>query len=325
MPLPTSGMSDTDGLAARGDLDGDRLERLARGERLRLAARRPPACSSGLEASPAIATTAGVAPPGKASLTRLNDCIALSDLGRASRPEIAVCRDRAGSASTTSTSRGSDRRDERPSEDAVEDRRPEPALAVVALEPPEERHARLVDPVAEPRQHRREDGQRADHRDGDDHHRPDREGHERLVAGEEHPGHRDHDRDPRREDGAARGCCGCLECGRLAAPGPSLVTLAADVEERVVDADGESDEEDDLRDRLVHGDDLARQGDEPHRREHGREREEERDRRADERAEDEQQDAERQRDREQPGPGELRARTSRRAPCPVDAEPASPT
>ena len=50
----------------------------------------------------------------------------------------------------------------------------------------------------------------------------------------------------------------------LAPSGPPLVALAADVEERVVDADGEPDQQDHLRDRLVHRHDLARQGDEPH-------------------------------------------------------------
>ncbi len=101
-------------------------------------------------------------------------------------------------------------------------------------------------------------GERAEHRDGDDHHRPDREGHERLVAGEEHAGHRDQHGDAGDEDGAAGGGCGGLEGGVLAASGGTLLTLAAEVEERVVDSDGEADQEDHLGDLLVDRDELAR-------------------------------------------------------------------
>ena len=106
---------------------------------------------------------------------------------------------------------------------------------------------------------------------------------------------------------ATRGGRRSLEGCRLAAPRPSLVALATDVEERVVDADGETDQENDLRDRLVHGHDVARQGDEAHRRDHCGEREAERDQGTDERPEHEHQDHERDRDRDHPGASELRA------------------
>ena len=72
----------------------------------------------------------------------------------------------------------------------------------------------------------------------------DREGHERLVAGEEHAGHRDQDGDARDEDGPARGRGGGLERGALAAAGGPLLALAPHVEERVVDPDGEADQQD---------------------------------------------------------------------------------
>ena len=49
-----------------------------------------------------MATTAGSAPPGKASFTLLYDWISSSDAGRASRPEIAGLRLTAGTASTSS-------------------------------------------------------------------------------------------------------------------------------------------------------------------------------------------------------------------------------
>ena len=69
---------------------------------------------------------------------------------------------------------------------------------------------------------------------------------------------------PGDEHGAAGRRGGGLERRRLAPSRAALVALAADVEERVVDADGEPDQEDDLGDRLVHRDELARERDEPH-------------------------------------------------------------
>ena len=144
-------------------------------------------------------------------------------------------------------------------------------------------------------------GERAEHRDRDDHHRPDREGHERLVAGEEHAGHRDQHGDARDEDGAAGGGCGGLEGGVLAASGGPLLTLAAEVEERVVDSDGEADQEDHLGDLLVDGDELARERDQGRRRDDGGDRQQHRDQGRDGGAEDEQQDDERQRERDHAG------------------------
>ena len=47
----------------------------------------------------------------------------------------------------------------------------------------------------------------------------------------------------------------------LAPPGSTLFALTPEVEERVVDADREADQEDDLGDRLVDRDELAGQGD----------------------------------------------------------------
>ena len=84
---------------------------------------------------------------------------------------------------------GDSRRQRRPAQDAVDDRSPDPSFAVVAAEPTDEGDAQPVDLVAEPREHCREHGQRAEHRDGDDEDRGEGEGGERLVAGEKHAGH----------------------------------------------------------------------------------------------------------------------------------------
>ena len=180
------------------------------------ARRRPPA-APGSDASPEIATTAGVAPPGNASLTLLYDCISFSRLRERveARDRRVQARAPGGRARRALPSRRAPRRAAGGGRDRGS--QPQTRLSPSArLKPPEERHPHLVDAVAEPGEHRRQDGQRADHRDGDDHHRADRERHERLVAGEEHPGHRDHHRDAGDEHGATRGRgCGLERC-RLA-------------------------------------------------------------------------------------------------------------
>jgi hypothetical protein len=80
---------------------------------------------------------------------------------------------------------------------------PEPVLTAVAAQPVQERDLALLDLVTELREQRRQHSQRADHRDADDHHRRDAEAEVALVAGEHHPGHRDHHREAGDEDGTA--------------------------------------------------------------------------------------------------------------------------
>ena len=96
----------------------------------------------------------------------------------------------------------------------------------VAAEPVQERDLALLDLVAEPRQQRRQHRERAEHRDADDHHRGDAEAEVGLVAGEHHPGHRDHHRDAGDQHRAARGRGGGLERGARASAGRPLLTLA---------------------------------------------------------------------------------------------------
>ena len=75
---------------------------------------------------------------------------------------------------------------------APDDGGPEAGLAVRAVAAGEERHAALVHAVAELGQDGRQHRQRADDRDRHDEDRARRERLERRVAGEVHPGHRDH-------------------------------------------------------------------------------------------------------------------------------------
>ena len=109
------------------------------------------------------------------------------------------------------------------------------------------RNADLVDAVAEPREQRRQNGERAQHRDRDDHHRRDAERGERLVAGDEHAGHRDHHGQAGDQHRPSRGGGSRLERGPLAPALRAFLTLAPEVEHRVVDADREPDQEHERR------------------------------------------------------------------------------
>jgi hypothetical protein len=94
----------------------------------------------------------------------------------------------------------------------------------------------------------------------------------------------------------------------LLAPACSaFLALALEVEERVVDADGEAYEEHDGARVLVHRPDLARDREQAHRGDDRGEREQQGDARGDERAERHDQDSDRDRDREQAGPLEVLA------------------
>ena len=200
---------------------------------------------------------------------------------------------------------GDGRREERPAEDAVDDRAPDPALAVVAAEPADERDAQPVDLVAEPREQRREHGQRAEHGGRDDEDRGEAERLEGRVAGQEHAGHRGDHGQPGDQHGAAGGGGGGLEGGGRAASGGAFLACALQVEHRVVDADREADQEH-HRLRLERDwEQVARQRDQPERREHGGQTEQERDAGRDECAEGQQEDQERDRQREHPGLAEV--------------------
>ncbi len=100
---------------------------------------------------------------------------------------------------------GQHERHHRTAHHAVDDRGPEPRLRAPGAPAREERNPPLVDSVSEPGQHRRQDGERGAHRDGDDEHRPDRECDEGLVAADQHSGHRDDHGQAGDQHGASRG------------------------------------------------------------------------------------------------------------------------
>ena len=190
--------------------------------------------------------------------------------------------------------RRGDGRDERAPQHAVEDGAPEAGVAALLAQPVHERDLPLLDAVAEPGEERREHGQRAGDGDGDDHDRPDRDRRPDRRPAEEEPCERDEHGQPGDEDGpAGRGRRGLERC-RWALAGRPLLALALEVEERVVDADRQADQEDDRGRGVVHGDELARDGQEAEGGHDGREAEEQRNPGGDSGAEVDQQDAERQ-------------------------------
>ena len=233
------------------------------------------------------------------------------------RPELTVCMFSAGSASasrirptatTETTGRASTR-----SRIAAPDAR----LAVVAMaRAADERHAALLDPVAELGQQRGQDGERAEHRDRDDEHRADGERREHRVAGEEHAGHGDHH--GQAGDRARRGR---RSRRRTRAPprraaGVALLHLAPQVEHRVVDADGEADQQHDrVRSTRRPGSSWLIGPSRPSVADDGGEREQQRHAGGDERAERDDQDQQRDRQREELGLLEVVLEGLRRAPC----------
>ena len=148
-------------------------------------------------------TLAGVWAPGKA---RWIDSYVLtigSDFGRSVKLGSCVCSVSAGSASASSAPPESTAESDRPAQDAVEHEAPDARLAG-PLRRREERDPSLVDAVAELREQRRQDRERADQRDRDHQHRADGDRREDGVAGEEHPGHRDQHGQAGDEDRVAR-------------------------------------------------------------------------------------------------------------------------
>ena len=162
-------------------------------------------------------------------------------------------------------------------------------------------HASLLDPVAEPRQHRGEDRQRGEHGDRDHEDRAPRERDERLVAADEHAGHRDDHGHPGDQHGPPRGGGGRLERRSLAPPGGTLLALTAEVEERVVHAHGQPDQQDDGGEVAVGRDELARDRHHAQGGHHGREADQQRQARRHQCPERDDEDDQRDRDGQHPG------------------------
>ena len=186
-------------------------------------------------------------------------------------------------------------------EDPVDDRAPDPPLAVVTAQAVDEWDPPAVDVVAELREQGRQHRERTEQRDSDDGHGRHREGDERRVAGEEHARHGDEHRHARDKHRAAGRRCSSLERRLFSPTGSAFLALSLQVEHRVVDAHCQADQEDDRADRVGHRQQKADECDEAHRPEHCGQSQEQRDARRDERTERDDEDDQRQGNREHPG------------------------
>src|SRR5690606_6140034 len=149
-----------------------------------------------------------------------------------------------------------------------------------------------VDPVAEHRHHGGQHGHGAEHRDEDDLDGGDGEALEHGEAGEEHAGHGDGDREAGDQHRAAGGRGGDAQRALLVPAGGALLAFAADVEEAVVDTDGQAHQQ---QHRVGHGvdrDELAGQGEQAHGGDARGDGEDQRQEGGDERAEHDEEDAE---------------------------------
>ena len=205
---------------------------------------------------------------------------------------------------------GEHRRGARMRQHAPEQYVPQSAWSAVAsaLEPlAEPRDSAPLDVVAEQRQRGGEDRQRTEDRDGDD--EDGRLGHadERALAGEEHRGHGDDDGEARHEHRAAgRGRRRVDRISRRAAGG-ALLTRAAEIEQRVVDAHREADEQQHRAGRSVGVECVACDREQAGTRHHGREREHQRQEGGHDGTEDDQEDREGERDGDALGTREVLA------------------
>ena len=129
---------------------------------------------------------------------------------------------------------------------------PEAAVALGLAAAADERQRQPVDAVAQQAEHGRQQRHRSEHRRGHDQDRADREAAEGRVRHDQHAGERDRDRHAREEDRAAgRRARGRDRVDLLAAEAPLLAEALHD-EERVVDADRETDHRDDEDDEVGH-------------------------------------------------------------------------
>ena len=120
--------------------------------------------------------------------------------GNEAKSDWPMCRRSAGNGHREQEPAGDDEGDDRPAHDGADDDRPQAAaLGPVAAE---ERDPEPVHAVAEDRQRRRQERQRADDGDEDDRDRPDGHRAEEDVVEQEQAADREHDREAGEEDGS---------------------------------------------------------------------------------------------------------------------------
>ena len=143
----------------------------------------------------------------------------------------------------------------------------------------------------------------------------------------EHAGHRCDHGQPRHEHGTPRRGGGDVESLAVGPPGRALLALTPDVEQRVVHADRQADQQHHRAGRRIDVQAVAGQREQAAGGHHRGEREDERHERGHQRTEGDEQDPERERDRDRLGAGEILADRvvdrlgGRRGPELLDAEP----
>ena len=129
----------------------------------------------------------------------------------------------------------------------------------------DERHAQRVDAIAEQADQRRQEGQGRDERGEHDQDRAQAETDGDVHGHHGHADHGDHDREAAEEDGAAGRCSGRRDSVGLGQPAAALLAIAADDEQRVVDAHREAQHRDDVRREHAHRVELPDQRDQAER------------------------------------------------------------
>ena len=155
VPLPSTGIEMFATVLSRVDVDVDRLVHDARVESARRSSCVDRLLHLGASTSGALTTTfAPISVPGNAALSAV---VGRQEASAGSESMLAApCAAGApGPRARRSSPPASSDRQHGSAQDAVDDRAPDPALAVVAAQPVDERHAHAVDPVAELGQHAR--------------------------------------------------------------------------------------------------------------------------------------------------------------------------
>ena len=125
------------------------------------------------------------------------------------------------------------------------------AATDAAVDPPQQRDARPVDPATELGQQRGEHREGAQDGDGHDDDGAGGQRRERRVVHDVEAGHRHDDGEARDDDRVPRGRRGDLDGVDGAVAALSLLALALEVEQRVVHADGHADQQDHARHRRL--------------------------------------------------------------------------
>jgi hypothetical protein len=194
-----------------------------------------------------------------------------------------------------------DRGEYGPAKHPLDDPGPHPIRLLASPQVVAQRKPSLLDSISQNGEHRGQDGQRTDHRHRHDEDRSGGQRGERWRAAEVHAAHRDHHGEAGDEDGPTGGGGRRLDRRVVHTPGRALLAHALEVEERVVHAHGQPDQEDHVADRLVDRSEVADRTNQAEGRGHAGDRKQQRHAGGNQRAERQHQDEQRDRHRRRLG------------------------